>query len=380
MVKLAVQSQQQVHVEKVAHHAAQSLAVLGARDLNFKAATNRAILANEVFIGQLMALHSWFSMTEDVSVRTALFTSWVPYLNAATRSLAKTVQRMKQPINTGISLTIEAQSAIIKGLEFAQMAFHHASWVSALETVNEVVGQSGEGYQIALLNHQSLTGASELWLNFQQRKQPENYAEWVGHSRDPFTRNRSYNWFDLRWVSVDRAGGSELVSRNNQVYWQSIDTLAVHQRILFSHHEYRYGGGASYNRQRPPRRASRNEFGGTYQINRRTTGRALNRVNRIARARATPYQYLLSEESNEFPQVTVVVTSSVKHELSQQPLLHVGIGRYEVAFSRPQSLFPRRDRNTESPNLFNGLWFERAHPVTTIDRSVIEQQVRAVTL
>lgn len=379
IVKLSVQSQKQVHVQNVANNAAKSLATLGARDLNFKAVTNRAIIANEVVIGQLMALHSWFHMAEDVSVRTALFTSWIPYLNAATRSLSNAMQRMKRPIDMGVSAAIVAQDILIKGLEIAQIAFNQASWISTYYTAKHVVESSGDNYELSMLNHQSLSQAPQLWISFQERKQSEEYVEWVADSRDPFTRNRSYNWVDLTVVSIDRAGGSELKSLDGKVFWQSIDTLGIHQRILFSHHEYRFGGGSSTNYETPPRRAHRSEFGGTYQINRRTTGRARQRVRNIGRQRTAPYQYLLSEPVNEFPQITVAVVAKKQNEDDGlQEIEAIGIGKYEVSFLRQSDFFPRRDERLEKANMLNALWRINKKPIKTVDRLILERQITGV--
>ncbi|KPQ03756.1 MAG: Tad secretion system protein [Idiomarinaceae bacterium HL-53] len=376
ITRLGFQSQQQLHTQAVANHAAEAVAILGARDLNFKSVTNRAMLANEVVVGQLMALQSWFLMAEDASERLALFTSWIPYVNGMTRGLSNAITQIKTPLLTAIDVGVQAQHYLIRTLEQAQFIFHQASWTSALHTMEQLVEASDPSYRVRLFNHQTLINTPGLWLSFQRRARADEYATWVNDSRDPFTRKRTYNWLSLLMVDIEKAGGTDISQTNSRVVWRSIDTLGVHVDILFGSQELRFGGGAGYINERLPENASRSEFGGSYRVNKRTSRKAANRAEQMRINRTVPYQYLLADPAQEFPNVTVVVVDEAPDNPPMDSTLkHIGIGRYQVRFERAAQFFPRRDGRHESANLFNGFWTVKENPIRTLDRRIIEAQL-----
>src|SRR5690554_1037998 len=127
VVRLAMQSQQQLQLQHVADHVADAAGIIAARDLNFKAVTNRAMFANEVVIGQLMGLGSWFSMTSKSIENIALVSSWIPYLGQILRATSQSVKSVERALKRNLRSVITVQQTIILGLEKAQVVFHSAS-------------------------------------------------------------------------------------------------------------------------------------------------------------------------------------------------------------------------------------------------------------
>ena len=70
-----------------AEAAALSGAVWQARSLNFAAAMNRAVIANEAVIAQSVSLRSWSDYMNRLLPTASALTAYVPYLNAATATL-----------------------------------------------------------------------------------------------------------------------------------------------------------------------------------------------------------------------------------------------------------------------------------------------------
>src|SRR5690554_2454659 len=156
IVERTEQLQRRTAANQVAEYAAESVAVIAARDLNFKAITNRAMLANEVVIGQLLGVYTWYDMARDSSEQIALYSAWIPYVNAVTRSLYQVLQRLRGTVQIGVRSLVAAQQGIIALLQQAQWAFHQASWLSTLATAHHVVASNDERLQLYLLNHQTL--------------------------------------------------------------------------------------------------------------------------------------------------------------------------------------------------------------------------------
>src|SRR5690554_2988363 len=130
IVERTEQLQRRAAANQIAEYAAESVAVIAARDLNFKAITNRAMLANEVVIGQLLGVYTWYDMARDSSEQIALYSAWIPYVNSVTRSLSQVLQRLRGTVQTGVRGLVMAQQGILGMLQQAQWVFHQASWLS----------------------------------------------------------------------------------------------------------------------------------------------------------------------------------------------------------------------------------------------------------
>ena len=74
---------------QIADAAALGAATWQARALNFDAYTNRAIIANEVAIAQSVSLRGWSRYMNDLLLKTAVLTAWIPYVDVATASLQR---------------------------------------------------------------------------------------------------------------------------------------------------------------------------------------------------------------------------------------------------------------------------------------------------
>ena len=82
----------------VAEAAALSGAVWQARSLNFAAAMNRAVIANEAVIAQSVSLRSFSSYLNVLLPRAAAVTQWVPLLDAAMATLAQSWAQVDQVV------------------------------------------------------------------------------------------------------------------------------------------------------------------------------------------------------------------------------------------------------------------------------------------
>lgn len=374
IVERTEQLQRRTAANQVAEYAAESVAVIAARDLNFKAITNRAMLANEVVIGQLLGVYTWYDMARDSSEQIALYSAWIPYVNAVTRSLYQVLQRLRGTVQIGVRSLVAAQQGIIALLQQAQWAFHQASWLSTLATAHHVVASNDERLQLYLLNHQTLLDIEGLWLRFQERTvsaaDHDDYVRMVQESQDPFSQRRTYRWFDLGLMHGRKAGGSDIKRLQQRIEWQSVDTLSIHQDLLLRGSESWLGGSSAFFSQRLPSRGRTSGFGESYRYNRRASHRAGRLGMMMGVGHSVPRFYRL-QAGNSAPQITLIVRS--KSDVAGASVW--GAGRAEIYFSRPQDWWPRRDQRDEPANLHNALWQVRVKAMPFWQLELLRRQL-----
>jgi len=358
-----------IKAQHIADHAAGAAGVIAARDLNFKAVTNRAMLANEVVIGQVIGLVSWYEMARTTSNNIALVSGWIPYVNAVTINLSRALTQLRVPVTQGAEAVVRFQQLVLQTLQTSQWAFHQASWSTTLSTLIKVVEENDSDFELALLNHQTLLNLNYLWFQFQRRSVPagsETYTQLASSSRDPFSVERTYRWFNLLVARAEKAGGSEISTNSNRVVWQSIDSLGLHVRTLFGRQETPVGYGGSFLHQRIPLMSS-SGFGRSFRINRRSSSMASRYAFRLHAGHRVPEQYRLHKNENP-PAITIAVRKR-KDEAT-----YLGaVSRYQLHFTRPVRFWP--GNRGESANLFNALWESAPVHIPAWERELLLWQV-----
>ena len=238
---------EKMQLQNAADAAAYSVSVIEARDLNFAAYTNRAMVANEVAIGQLVGLASWANHIQSVSYFLGLYIkafSAMPGPGNAIANLLRpikrgfnTIGRTAQKVTEKVGKTgIKVLHSINRAYSTSQMAFHVASLAQIVGTVYEMVEQNfrkdnasakvSDFGTLSLLGHLGTYHTKFLRRN----KRPRDFAAVVRESRDPFSTDRAggVNWdlipprtlggsawglisilVDLH-ISINRLGGTEL--------------------------------------------------------------------------------------------------------------------------------------------------------------------------
>lgn len=386
IITLAQQAQRQTEIEQVAYYAAEGMGIIAARDLNLKAILNRAMLANEMAIGQIIGLHSWYEMSRQTSTNMATITVWIPYLNSVTAKLAQLMNQMRGPMLTGVKSAIVFQQWVISGLANAQQVFHQASWLASVATAIDIVEGTDAGLELVLLNHQTLLDMDNIWLRMQSvTTSPTNrqdYVDMVADSRDPFSRRRTYRWFNVLNVAAHKAGGSEINALSDgRISWRSLDTSQLHLRYLLYNQYLPMGGGASYLEQRLPLARNSPGYGDSYQINWTTSRYTLRNQKNLQIQHRSP-QYFRYQAPRRAPQITLVVrerTSTAGSTAGNNPANDAhkawGVSRVVLYFRRPRELWPREDDLQEVANLHNALWQVRRENISAAERWLIGAQL-----
>ena len=218
---------EKMQVQNAADAAAYSVSVTEARDLNFMAYTNRAMVANEVAIGQMVGMASWASHWESfgyylmayhrlfigplvtaVSLGTAagpIETVFTTASNVGFIAPGKTLFTIfKTVANVGTTVLYN----INRAYSYAQTGYHFASILYAVSAYVDLVDDNAPGAKISDFGILSLIGHAMTYGqipgipgNFTKTYRPtrdedaagyERFAATVNGSKDEFTRTRGW--------------------------------------------------------------------------------------------------------------------------------------------------------------------------------------------
>lgn len=358
--------------QNIADNMASSAATLLARELNLLALTNRALLANELSSAQVVGIASWFQMMKDVADRSALASSWIPYLNAITRNIANVVQRIEQPFNQILRGVLYFQRLVTTALRATQwyarvsFALEIPKTVAQVLAQHEVENKDGEQLSFQLLHAPGLVPVPWLWWTFIPA-QRSGGDDGLSHammlaSLDPFSKSRSYEWFEAMQIEVEKAGGARLHSDANGLWsWQGMDTVSIHVRGLLDSDEYPWGDGASYFGEEIDKVLNK-DFGGTRKINPAATQWAT----------ADQFEFNLTSQAFSYFNRTTLAPADWPSVIVVLPQ---AIAKAGVTYSRPRRWFPRADGKDEQASLFNALWQSELQGLSQTERLLLTAKV-----
>lgn len=220
LVSTGVLTSDKMQLQNAADATAYSISVLEARDLNYGAYMNRAMVANEVGIGQMVSLYSWAHMLKSEPIfldQLAAIVNVIPVVGQAIsgglKSIAGVLKATSTPVynatNKLTPIIIKALSILNSGYSLSQKVMHYSTLIFSLSVLKKVpeanmyrnsneVDISSFG-KLALAVHYAGYYADTIKLGgiFAHSAHPSNtdeqmsrFAQVVNDSRDTFTRNR----------------------------------------------------------------------------------------------------------------------------------------------------------------------------------------------
>lgn len=246
-------------LQNTADNTAYSVATIAARDFNFKAYTNRAAVANQIAVAQMVGLSSWFNMTDKFAENACDLLCKIVYIGPIVSGIKSAVGAINQVAQPVFENLIYAENAILVALAGSQQIVHYGGMASAVLTAESIVKANDAKAKLDLMqNAQLLNGVRHVWINFQQRhsrnsrnnqsrnkqnisangaNQYQDFSTVILESRDKFTQERSYKlrspWsyalLRQKW-KTHKTGGSELISNgsNQGESWTAMDTISFH--------------------------------------------------------------------------------------------------------------------------------------------------------
>lgn len=415
-------------LQNTADNTAYSVATIAARDFNFKAYTNRAAIANQVAIAQLVGLSSWFNMTEQFSDTACAYFCSVPYIGQAIAAVDKVINSVNTGVQPFLKFMVNTEDAILRALSQSQQIIHYAGLVSTMSTADEIVKANDPKAQLDLMqNPQMLGDIKDLWVDFQERharnnqKNKTQYTDFINvtlDSRDNFSRKRTYelkglwtkNIFVVKW-NTQKAGGSDLISNGTKKAetWTAMDTISTHMRTrgcgFFGNkwcpsYEMPLGWASTRsNKQASIRKSGNNQSWGSSRDRNRTSSSYAEKDEETngGYSGIQPFFGLsnLAKAKDQTSNIAIVVSKLQRNiattstidagDLNTNPALNEkmlgkrlsALATAQIYYSRPRDLmmsssaWSRPDNRHEYGNLYNPFWQTRLSDSTPNERSIV---------
>jgi len=398
--------QEKIRLTNTADAVAYSAGIYEARVLNFDAYSNRAMIANEIAIGQAVGLASWAKYAGTASGNLSKYAHLIPGWGTAIAQALEQIKSAMDMILAPLAASVITHDAAIQAIKAAQLAVHGPDNSLALANRKWVMDQVA--HQNDPNTHVDLIPLSDDFSTFTHRYATRNERTRMGQvvenerKVDSFFKRRNWEFGIFACpvgLGLKKRGSTELI---NQVDgWKSMDTLSVHtyriRRFSCRHRESALGYGTGFSKEQlgdsgvsyaQSRRDNRRASGVADSGAGRAKGFAPNSVGKGA----IPEFYELSNKilNSDDPntQLAIRVTKSKATQrysggasiiqptgalnlYQGAPLANqsAAIARVEVYFDRPTKNSTANQQQVEIGSLFNPYWQARLVPSQATDRT-----------
>ena len=257
-------STEKTRLQAVADASAYSAAMLQARNLNLQAVLNRAMVANQVMVGQSVAISSYMQVNQQMWYwleNVGDLVEFVPYIGKVIGSgtdIAKKIYgRLNKSIQHGLNALAPAINFSNQALSKTSRAWHFATLGATWPLVNSVIDSNDPSISIPVLG--------KLWLGYDIKKQEsqsqratldkaerqskhgsdrqaaDQFRQVILDSRDGFTKNRSRNFWNLNLLfaktQMTQRGGTAMgVAPGKKLpyySWSAADTVSLQGKWAF---------------------------------------------------------------------------------------------------------------------------------------------------
>ena len=428
LFNVSQQNLAKTNLQNSADATAISAGQLLARDLNYKAYTNRAMVANHVAIAQYVGLSSWGNMAEKTGENLRNITSVTP-LALVTSQIKQALTNMNQILQPLMEGAVLATDIVNRGLSISQELMNSATLVAVVETSKDVLKANDSD---AYLDITSTVGIGKFvlhdWVNFQGRfdrgdktGRYDDHFQLILSSRDPFSKNRSFSWpfpfeFYIPFVEkldTKQTGGTELFKNGDEPeVWSAMDTLGLHYYKWYcspwsghcgwSGGEIPTGWGASHaGSDKDTQEYTKGKYyGASRDINSSASSVAYQNesdINSMYSGLQSFYDISQAEETNTAPMLTIVVSKD-KSAMTTSSSLGIGtkqqdstrlvdinieentqlpndkmtvLSKTKIYYFRDQSLWKRADSKWEYGNLYNPYWQATLNDTSNSERALL---------
>lgn len=226
--------------------AAYSVAVQQARVLNFSAYTQRARVANEVAVAQLVGLYSWMNQLNTTAIvfqRTLSVLQAIPYVGPAFGAMAQAFRAIDQVLRNVRRVYRPAAAALVTALDTLNGVLARSTAIlfntvaraaDAITLGNRIAAANAPGAKLSIAGNGVLTTQLHGAFNdfIEEHRIPANGATSTGanrfrnvvmKSRDDFSRSRDKDW-NLFLIRFNQAGGTDMVAYDR---WSALDGLTL---------------------------------------------------------------------------------------------------------------------------------------------------------
>lgn len=411
-------------------NAADAAALAGAtaeaRLLNLMAYANRGVVANEVFLTQLLSLESWVQYMGNTAGNIEMLlniASLIPGVAAVAQPIAKVMDKVEMiadkahtGLQKGVNVYIPVLEGVKTGLKAAQFAINKGGGLLAEDAARNMVqanrtdfnGRKDAGVVIAdtqMVKEATFIKNNADWIRFTKLYEGNERGDGkyiLEQSLDKFSADRpGQGWLKLNvWLAgVEKNGGSRLQGYDR---WESEDTLELWERCKGTKKCYQPIGwgranadqnGSSGSLWQPKRDAQKyaRNYGGEHSrwsgvpalydiANKDVKQRAelgLDFIVAVARPGANDFTTTsLSMDNVASPSVTGSAHVPPKQEASQ----NAAFAKARVFFERPRrgltndftaSGLWRPDSAKEYGSLYSPYWQARLRDLTFVEKGAL---------
>ncbi len=228
LINNGILTSEKIQLQNAADATAYSVSTIEARDLNFASYTNRAMVANEVAVGQMVGMMSWASMISSTPAFLDLYFSpiyAVPVIGQVIQVIINALKLVTGVIKTGVKTFTKGGATVLpffnKAYSVAQRGMHLATLYFGAMTLFETIDANADDAGMSLFGYLVLarhlnTYFGDLSFNDdsfvtsyrqstksnlipqrggdpesdEQKAGMQNLAAMINASRDPFSMNR----------------------------------------------------------------------------------------------------------------------------------------------------------------------------------------------
>jgi hypothetical protein len=410
-------------------NAADAAALAGAtaeaRLLNLMAYANRGVIANEVFLAQLLSLESWVQYLEQTAGNIEMvlnIASLIPGVAAFAQPAAKVMDKVemiadkaKDGLHKGIDVYIPVLEGVKTGLKAAEGAIRLGGGLLAEDAARNLVkanrtdfnGRLDKGVVIAdtkLVKEATFVKNNADWVQFTKLYDGNERGDGkyiLEQSLDRFTANRpGQGWLNFSvWLAgLEKGGGSKLQGYDR---WESQDTLEIWERSK-GKKDYKPVGWGRANAD------ENGNSGGTWSPKRDAQKNARKDGGEHRNWSGVPSLYDIADKKqasreelgldfvvavarpggNDFTTTSMAmdtttsksVTGSAHMPLKQQDAQNAAFGKARVFFERPRrgltndftaSGLWRPDGAKEYGSLYSPYWQARLRDLTAVEKGAL---------
>lgn len=394
--------QEKMRVTNTADAVAYSAGVFEARVLNYDAYTNRAIIANEIAIGQAVGLASWAQYAATAAENIGPYVRWIPYAGPAIEAaLKKFKEAVDNYVLPTLKVTLPVHDGAIQALKVAQDAMHLSMLANRQLVMNKVAQLNDPDIQVDLIP--IADDFSGFTSKYNSRNSRKRMGKVVSDQRESFLRSRNWQFgiFGCITFGLKKRGSTELIDQVDG--WKSMDTVsywywAPKRFKICRKKELPIGYGTAFSKN------NLNDSRYSYADSRNTNPKASEYADDYSQAEgfapkttlygAIPSFYDLSSSalSQEDPRTVFAVrvtkakdkqrfsggVGAVKpsgrlsiYQGKQKSDTTASVAKVEVYFERPNGAnnVANGSGKAEIGSLFNPYWQARLVPITTAERA-----------
>lgn len=235
-----------------------------ARTLNFQAYTNRAMVANQVSMAQLVSLGSWTNYGRISAENLHTYIGWVPIIRPYTGAAVNIMTQVENVVQNAVKVAMPILGQVNSALSTIQEVSYQASYALTPEVVSSLVKANDGRYRATStysVGKQAVN--AHAWRNLSSSYSGDDPAmqrklALINDSRDEFSKSRS--WDELPGVPkkiqvtpVDRfrivkEGSTELINSGDQWELRGKDALSIH----WEHFSCSLGSGCGWDSEELP--------------------------------------------------------------------------------------------------------------------------------